>query len=51
MIDGIFEWCPIEDVTDESDSKFPILIEETYIPKGSESIEEEKSSSTEVDEG
>lgn len=43
MIDQpIYEKMPIEDVTNDQDAKFPILIEEEYIPKTFKQVEEQK---------
>lgn len=37
----IYEAMPVEDVTGQSDYKFPILIEEIYIPEGAKGSKEE----------
>lgn len=47
----IYEKMPVEDITDEIDEKFPIMIEETYIPEGYEVEESKDSSFEQIDEG
>lgn len=43
MIDQpIYDKIPVEDVTDEQDAKFPILIEEVYYPKDYKELAEEE---------
>lgn len=43
MIDQpIYDKIPVEDVTDEQDAKFPILIEEVYYPKDYKEVAEEE---------
>jgi len=42
----IYERIPVEDVTNESDYKFPIFIEEIYVPNCADSIEEESKSTS-----
>lgn len=46
----IYEKMPVEDVTDEINEKFPIMIEETYIPEGYEVEEAKDSSFEQIDE-